>query len=281
MAFVNLGFELAGTNPGDASGWARAVVSTAEELADFGGTHGGWDAFEAGWSNDAFAFAFVGFGVDVLQAPFTSNTVNPKTADDFESGWNSNEGFAFGLSGTEMAVFLADPFDSFDLGWGLYSFGFADLDLTLSGFTGSGTAEPFETGWTTNQSFKFAFVGYGTDLSVSGYPEFVNSTLFEPFENVWPDQLFSVNPSTNVFTVALHVGQVDGDQISIISDPEGVIPDGLSVVKSYFLKNVSGGACELSLTMGGATVDVLDAGVGNNAFRADPRNYWYRLMATI
>ncbi len=114
MAFVNLSFENAGSSSGDADGWARVFIALAEEIADYGPDHSGIEGFSSGWGNDAFLFSFVGFGTDISQTLYVSPTLTPKTADDFESGWGSNEGFETGLGSSASAVYDGNQFENFE-----------------------------------------------------------------------------------------------------------------------------------------------------------------------
>lgn len=63
--FANLGFEIAGTGPGDADNWTVSSSCQAEDIASYvviiDGTpfYYPWEAFEGGWSdNQGFVFSF-------------------------------------------------------------------------------------------------------------------------------------------------------------------------------------------------------------------------------
>jgi len=282
MTLANAGFEDAGANPGDALNWTRSVVSTAEELIDFGGTGLAAENFETAWSNDAFVFEFAGFGTDLTQATYANGSVTPSTREGFEYGWDSNQSYAFGLGSSTFAVFSGHAFEGFEAGWGNDSYkasfvGYGS-DLTRAVFD-SNNFENFEQGW-DNGAYITAFVGFGTDLTRATFKENVTGFFAETFEGVALDQLFSVDPSTDVFTATAH-GFTNGDKALIIADPSGTVPEGLSVALTYYIVNKTTDTFKLALTIGGTAVDVRSTGSGGNLVRRDPALYWVDLMQTI
>lgn len=81
---------------------------------------------------------------------------------------------------------------------------------------------------------------------------------------------FSVNPTTNVFTLTNYT-PTNGD-IWRVTNSGGTLPGGLSENTDYYVVNASGSTCKLSTTAGGSAVDVTTTGTGLNFFgELDPR----------
>lgn len=282
MSITNPSFEDAGANPGDALGWTRAVVSSAEEIADFGSTGTGVEDLESGWDNDSFLFSFVGFGTDILQAAYANGTVTPGTNEGFEYGWNSNQAFAFALGSSTFATFSGNAFENFEQDWANVPYLIAlppyGAFLEPAQFDGN-DYENFEQSW-DNDSYLTAFAGYGTDLTRASFKESEIGFFVESFEGVATDRAFTVNSSTDFFTATGH-GFLNGDKLLIIADEDGTVPEGLSTAITYFVVNKTTDTFKLSLSFGGSAVDVRSDGSGGNLVRRDPALYWVDFMQTI
>jgi hypothetical protein len=89
--FQNLGFELAGTAPGLAAGWALALRSTAEEIAGFGPTpERPQEDFERLWlGNEAFLFALPQTSIE----PPLYDDDPPESVEDFDAHVAKMAGF--------------------------------------------------------------------------------------------------------------------------------------------------------------------------------------------
>src|SRR6266496_4120851 len=72
---------------------------------------------------------------------------------------------------------------------------------------------------------------------------------------------FTVNPSTDVCTLVAH-GMVNGDQVRFTTTD--VLPDPLLDNNYYYLVSVTTDTFKLSLTSGGAAIDIEDIGTGTH-----------------
>ena len=73
-----------------------------------------------------------------------------------------------------------------------------------------------------------------------------------------------VNPQMNRFNAQGHV-LVENDEIFFYQGaPPAVLPQPLDEAKLYYAKTVLTNSFEISLTSGGASIDILDSGVGTN-----------------
>jgi hypothetical protein len=107
------------------------------------------------------------------------------------------------------------------------------------------------------------------------------ATAIESFEHAWPDILFVVDPGTDLCTAPSMPSfgpPPNGFPVTIVTT--GGYPAGLTENRTYFLTNVSavgsGFTFNLSKTVGGATVDITDAGLGSHYLHADPAQFWTR-----
>jgi hypothetical protein len=160
--FQNLGFEIAGSGPGLATGWTLGFGATAEEIAGYSpAPERPQEDFERAWSdNEHFLFRLPRTS---LEPAFYDEA--PESVEDFEENWRQNETFLTDLGSVVAADY--DPgaatklFEDFDTLWaGNSSFLYAFAPANLS----SGPLDGFETGWRSNQTFLFVFGG--SDLSV-------------------------------------------------------------------------------------------------------------------
>lgn len=276
-AFANLDFEQSGVNPGDALGWTRNAHTTAESIADFG-DGGGAETFERGWlSNDTFVF---GFAPGTLTLAGYPSLAGPVGHESFEQFWASNENFAFALGG-DVAAELGAPggAERFETGWSNDAFSFVLGGATPGRFDpGALPVEAFEGGWQTNQAYKFAFSGIGVDLVGATYDN--RGFTVEDFDAVAFDVPFTADSATDVLTAAAH-NIATGTQVLVLPDPAGLAPAGGLALNQrvYFVVNTTVNTLKLSLTSGGAAVDVTASGTG--LLRLDPRFFWNEKMKTI
>jgi hypothetical protein len=78
---------------GEAEDWARGVIAAAAELAGFNtlGLLSRFETYGVEWqSNEDFRFAFL--VADVFPALFDGALPLPESVEDYEEGWQSNEG---------------------------------------------------------------------------------------------------------------------------------------------------------------------------------------------
>ncbi len=71
---------------------------------------------------------------------------------------------------------------------------------------------------------------------------------------------FTANASTNVLTLRGYE-PVNGESWRV-STSEGTLPTGLATSTDYYVVEASGATCKLSLTAGGAAIDITTAGLG-------------------
>ena len=168
--FQNLGFELAGTAPGLAAGWALDFLASAEEIAGYGPVpERAQEDFERGWlDNESFVFAFAS---SALEPALYDDA--PESVEDFEEGWSQNESFLRELVSIAAAEYgpgpkLVEDFDELWDGNESFIFAFTPSDLAAA------PTEPFEAGWRSNDSFLFAFSASGLALGIT-----------ETFESGW------------------------------------------------------------------------------------------------
>lgn len=117
---------------------------------------------------------------------------------------------------------------------------------------------------------------HGFEVVRAGFRAAALTELFEPFEPVVRDRVFTVVAATDVFTSAAH-GFVVNDQLLVLSPSGGEIPGGLNPTITYFVIAPTANTFQLALTAGGAAVDVTSTGVGTQRVRAHPSLYWNEL----
>lgn len=118
----NGGFETAGTEPGDASGWSFTEVNSLEEYAGFsvGAFDVAWEGFELGWDNDDFMIEFEPADVEVALFDDGVAGLTVQEFEDFEEGWLGNQDWSDELVSTAFAVFdsgTPEPFENFEEEW--------------------------------------------------------------------------------------------------------------------------------------------------------------------
>ena len=95
----------------------------------------------------------------------------------------------------------------------------------------------------------------------------------ETFEAVAPDLIFAVPaPGTDECETLVAHGKSNGFKVTLLTT--GILPGGLTTNVPYFFVSASGLIFKLSLTFGGAPIDILDAGIGTHSIHADETLYW-------
>lgn len=208
---------------------------------------------------------------------WTSVTPIVLTADDFEEGWSTNEGFAFALGATTVAAFDSAPedYEDFEEEWSSNeSFAFVLGAVTAASFdTAPEDYEDFEEGW-ANDSFVLGFGG--GDVTAANFDN--PAEAYEDFEEVKaPVVIAAVDPATDTITATGH-GHVNGDVVRVRG---GAIPGGLNLASSYFVIGATANTLQLSATAGGAAVDLTSPGAGDRRIYGDPSVYWTALASTV
>lgn len=270
----NAGFEDAGASAGLAADWVTTATAngsggfTANIYADFSGAGDpalSQESFNVGWSTSPYVGVVTGGTVAFFD---TLIAFDPNTEEAFDF-WDSNELYVSEVSGGVAATFgaslaTADTFT--DDGWGTgaaYRTTLAGGDLT------AGIIDDLETGWSNDT--------YVTEVSGGTSAGFAKPTaglmVAEGFEHVAPDLLFTVPLPVNdeCVTAAAH-GKSNGYLITVIST--GVRPGGLVENVPYYFVSASGAIFKLSLSPGGAAVDLTDSGSGTHSIHAEETKYW-------
>lgn len=275
----NLGFEVADLTPGSAWLWTLTVVAAAEQVATWGaGTPPlEEDGFELEWNNDAYLFAF-GLA-DTAPPLFDTDVSDGEAIEDFEEGWLFNHGYLFALGSVVEAQFDTAPesVEDFEEGWSSNeSYDFVLGASTLASFDAAIVPqdfEDFEDGWRgtgADNDYDFA-LGASTAASFDG----VGADAIEDFEETFQELQVTVVPATDLFTTGAAHGLSAGDEVSFRLG-SGALPAGVNPGYTYFVIAAGLTATDFraSLTSGGATIDVLDAGAGQFFVRGDPTRFW-------
>lgn len=92
-------------------------------------------------------------------------------------------------------------------------------------------------------------------------------------------QPFTANASTDFLTAAAH-GYVNGDVV-VLSNSGGILPAGLSPSTGYFVVNKTADTLQLSLTSGGAAIDLTSAGTGTSFLGEVPAGIRHAMLLMI
>lgn len=291
MALTNLGFEdddVGTPGVGKPDAWAISVTTAAEQVAAWGaGTPPlDEDGFEVEWNNDAYLFAF---GLADTAPPLLDTDVSEGEAiEDYEEGWDDNQGYLFELNTGTDALFDASltpqAFEDFEDGWDSGASAGNDYDFVMGGlvsaFFDAGFApqgfEDFEDGWDATG----AAPGNDYDLTLGASTAAVfdgsGADAVEDFEETFQELQVTVVAATDLFTAAGSHGFSAGDRATFRLGGSGALPAGVNPTFEYYViaSGLTATAFRVSLAAGGATIDVTDAGVGTFYVRGDPRRFW-------
>lgn len=300
MAWTNLSFETAGTNPGEADGWVATESSTVWEFAKYvvlsTPIYYGWEPFDYMWSgNEGSRYAFIPADLEV--AEYAVAAPPDVEYEGFEEAWSSNEDdqTSFAVTDLDAATYYAglgldvetfgnpitasppDPANWIGTEWGgndeKQAFNDA-VDLSPAMYDAGAVAhEDFENGWYSNENDQSGFTPGDTDPASYG-EEYGTTNDFENFEAVFPECAFVVNPVTDVLTLAeVHAFPVNTPVH--VRNIGGILPDPLSPTITYYVKtSTPPNDLTVSTSPGGAAVDVVDDGVGEHLFAPDGAWYW-------
>lgn len=288
----NLSFEAtAGVTPpgtGAATGWTLAVVSTYEEMAEFGAAVEPWERFETEWlSNEDYLFAFE--PSDLGTATYGTALVDfIKTVENFEELWLGNESYLLSLDSPEPDPALYDvspeEAEDFNEGWDsnesfMLSFVGVGTDLEAAVFDAGGTPADFETfesgaGWSAG--YLTAFVGVGTDLTAAVYNGGGGSAFddFETFQPLIPVAL----DTSNDHVVAIAHPMVGSQYLTFIAD---IYPQPLQANMAYYVHASAADWFTIGLDAGvPGDVVFLETPVGALFVQVDPALFWVDGMVT-
>lgn len=275
--FANLGFETAGTDPGEAGSWTSSFTGGVQAFGDFSGgapaaprPH---ENFEAGWSSNEDYLSTLASG-DVTLAQF--NTGDDATAfEAFEVEW-SNDTYQSVITTAAGATFTgALDAESFQSGWSTnedYLSTLASGDVTVGQFTyavsGMSSAlqgfEAFEGEWDKNQD-NVSTLGSG-DVTVALFDE--GATAYETFAAVLAPFPFSLD--SDIFQAAAHPLS-NGNRVRLTGPG---LPSHIVVGLTYYVINKTSNTFQVSLTLGGSAV--VGDGSSSTSMRVvgDPAVYW-------
>lgn len=275
--FANLGFETAGTDPGEAGSWTSAFTGTVQAFGDFSGgapaAPSPTEAFESGWSSNEDYLSVLAGG-DVTLGQF--NTGDDATAfEAFEVEW-SNDTYQFVITTSAAPPFTGATGDAehFNTDWSNddYSTTLGSGDVTVGEFiylvSGMTSAthpyEAFEGEWDKNQD-NLSTLG-GGDVTVALFDE--GATAYETFAAVLAPFAFSVSSAT--FQAAAHPLS-NGDRIRFTGPG---LPAQIVVGLTYFVVNKATNTFQASLTFGGGAITVSDSASTTMRVVGDPAVYW-------
>lgn len=269
---LNGSFETAGATPGEAQSWTLTLSGSLSVVASFTADDGSslsLEQFDEGWGTS-------GYLLDPNDGPtgtlmvFDGSTGSPSAIEQFDN-WTNGRTYRLDVNTGVSMEFSPDVpgqsliLENFDEGW-------STSPWTEEPATDVLFEDTFDVGWSTDTWA--ADVVSGTDAMFDG-----GTNALESFENAWPDILFFVEPSTNLFTAPMmpSFGPPSKDfPVTIVTN--GIVPDGLAENRTYYLRAVepsgSGFTFQLSKTVGGAVIDILDAGSGTLYLHADPAQFW-------
>lgn len=260
----------------DATGTPAIAFMFSEDSGSFTGNlqgHLAWGAFlyegdlleaetfENAWQLDPYLDTLV-IGETGTRALFDDGTTNPSNEEGFEGGWGVYLDTVVGTAALWNGALEADGFEAVD-GWD------ATYALTISGGVAAlwpvDPEEPFE-GWDP---------AYATTIS-GGVAATWDGPLLrneEAFEFVIPDVAVSADTGADSFLATAH-GLANDTALFVRSDG-GDVPAPLVKTVVYYVVNATADAFQLSLTLGGAAINLTTPGLGDLSVRGDPRRYWY------
>ena len=190
LAISTGSFEIAGSEPGRASGWSLDSIQGDWLFASFDGalpdgsaTRLGFEGFEE--DLDGYLFSFSEAAQDSAFMP----------ADDFEAGWQNVPYFLGFPEFSVLAVFdtTPEPFEDFEEEWDSnesYWFDWSEVPSTdAADFdTAPEPFEDFEEEWRSNESYWFDW----SEVPSTDAADFDTAPEpFEDFEEEWPTEIAS------------------------------------------------------------------------------------------
>jgi len=207
----------------------------------------------AGWADvDADVEGFTTTNVDITGHPFfEGDAVEVLTSGTLPTPLAASTVYFVGIIGADDITLSATK------GGGA---------ISLSGGSGTHTVRRMQ-----RESFD---QHSGTDLETAQYRN--GTDAFEDFETVRGPVAFSVTPGTDLVLATGHPFS-NGEKVTVSST--GALPLGLSQgLIVYFVINANANDLQLSLTSGGAAVDIQDNGSGTHTLISDPDAYWTNVV---
>ena len=246
--------------------------------------------FESGWASGTYAFALV-LGVNALGALFGNGTVVLTAVDGFEGGWNNAPYYLTLDSSLTLEAnwdaaetnLGAETFDAGDgapgTGWddgdgdGIgYKF---DLSLVSVGCVFSAgdldlDQEDFETFGNGQWDPNYIITLLGVETATTWDANVGESA--EDFEEVVDDKLYTADFTTDTLTSTAH-GLANNTVVRVVNIG-GAFPGPLVRTVDYFVVNATANTFQLSLTSGGAAINLTDNGTGDQYVRGSGAKYW-------
>jgi len=299
MAWENLGFETAGTNPGEADAWTVGVSAAVDEAALYAvsvtAIYYAWEPFDYLWSgNEGSRYTFI--PADLSVAEYVIGAPPDVEYEGFEEAWNGNEDdvpefVAADLDGA--SYYPAMPYDETETFGNPITFvpvdpenyigtdwagdpwknAFHTTDLTNAVYDAE-AYEDFEEGWRSNENDELVAFDPADIDPASFHAGFSTMQDYENFESVFVERTFAVNPVTDVLTLSEpHTLPLNAPMhVRIVG---GILPDPLNASFTYYVETTTPpNDIKISTSAGGAAVDIVDEGVGEPLIVADPLWYW-------
>lgn len=208
----------------------------------------------------------------------------PEFGEDFEEGWDTNQGFFFELITVAAASYdVGTPqnFEDFEEEWDSnesFVFDFAGGSFIAAAYdTGSPQFfEDFEEEWDSNESFSFTM---GATLAALYYAENPSSRFFEDFEDSVADRVFTITTGTPGQLDAVAHGLVANEKHRLRS--EGILPSDLSPNVDYFVVVPSANDFQVAKESLGSAIDIADIGFGPHFFKKNVKAFWTLFAETV
>jgi hypothetical protein len=286
------------------NGWVRVGISF--KLADDAASRGllassNFGVFVFGDAAGALEYVGARNTVDVWGAFAHESSLS--VAETYAAGWGT-DAYTSSLASPTLATFPSalpqgTTYEGYDR-WAVPYLEDLEGYLADASFAGSGVTETYASGWGTdnyaneNAAVVFATfgggaetetyaVGWGTDGYIDEVPTPADAVFSddlvhgaETYAPAYPEVPFDSVPATDRLNATTH-GLVDGvrGRIATVGYAAGAqLPTPLSAHVRYYVVGALADSFQLSLTAGGAAVDITDAGVGESYFVPDPARYW-------
>lgn len=263
---------------------ARITTDLADAFADRlpGGfvriiseTSGGGSNLSVTGGTAAAAFAF--------PAGSQTDSSVPGFGETFEAGWDSNQGYLFGLISIGAAAYDSTPqsFEDFEEEWDSnenYVFDFDGGSFTAAMYD-SGTPqafEDFEEEWDDNENYQFVM---GATLAAFYYTESPGIRQFEDFEDSVADRVFTVTTGSPGQLDAVAHGMIANEKHQLRSN--GLLPGDLSPNLDYYVVSPGANDWQVAKESLGAAVPVTDVGFGPHIFKKNVKAFWTLFAETV
>ena len=261
--------------PGEAEDWTRGAIATASEVAAFnaGSFEACFEGYGIQWqSNEVFRFAFL--IVDTFPALFDGALPLPEGVEDYEEGWQTNEGFLFSLSAISAALFdsgVPESVEDYEEEWQTNEAWSDSLGAVDAALFDSGTPEPvedYEEEWQTNEAWSKVLGAVDGALFRSGLD------AVEDYEATFVDLAVTADATADELTAPLHA-LAAGEAVEFRNEG-GRLPDGITATFTYLALIVDVNTIQIEGVLGSGAVDIVDGGIGTHFLLGSTSLYWRR-----